>query len=78
MSENEGKYGKLISKAKKASKPDSQPASKQDDPEVNLCIRVPKSQREWWAGNAKMNGTTMTDIIKKALENEFGLPPNKT
>ena len=72
MSETPGKYGQLISNAKKASNPASQKAS---EPEVNLCVRVPKSQRQWWAAQAKMNGTTMTDVIKKALIAEFGLPP---
>ena len=79
MSESKGKYGDLLNKAK-ASKPDSQQTGKQsakrtEDKEVNLCVRVPESQRQWWAGQAKMNGTTMTAVIKEALADKFGLPP---
>ena len=74
MTETKGKYGDLLNKAK-SSKPDSQQASKANDPEVNLCVRVPKSQRQWWAGQAKMHGTTMTEVIKAALEAKFGSPP---
>ena len=73
--------GAAAAAAKKAkqqtSKPDSQiqiDAQPKDD-EVNLCVRVPKSQRKWWAAQAKMNDKTMTDVIKKALIAEFGLPP---
>ena len=62
-----------------AGKPGSQKTSEQDnqqkDDEVNLCVRVPKSQRQWWAAQAKMNDTTMTEVIKAALIAEFGLPP---
>ena len=76
MNEKKGKYGDLLNKAK-SSKPDSQQTSKPkaDDPEVNLCVRVPKSQRQWWAGQAKMHGTTMTEVIKAALIDKFGSPP---
>lgn len=73
MTESKGKYGDLLNKAK-ANKPVSQKASKPDK-EVNLCVRVPESQRRWWAAQAKMNGTSMTDVIKAALTAEFGNPP---
>ena len=66
-----GKYGDLISKAKKTSEPANQTTS---EPEVNLCVRVPKSYRQHWAGSAKMNGTTMTAVIIEALTEAFGLP----
>ncbi len=73
MSENKGKYGDLLNKAK-AGKPDSSATSKPDK-EVNLCVRVPESLRRHWAAEAKRAGTTMTDVIKAALEAQFGLPP---
>ena len=73
MNENKGKYGDLLNKAK-AGKPDSSATGKPDK-EVNLCVRVPESLRRHWAAEAKRNGTTMTDVIKAALESEFGLPP---
>lgn len=76
MAEKKGKYGDLLNKAKSTSKPDSQIASSKEDKEVNLCIRVPQSQRQWWSGQAKLQGTTMTDVIKAALEDAFGMPPN--
>ena len=42
-SKGKGKYGDLLNRAK-AGKPDSQQNSKPDK-EVNLCVRVPESQR---------------------------------
>ena len=62
--------------------PDNQPAIKQDsqkplqppEPEVNLCVKVPKSLRQHWAAEAKREGTTMTAVIVEALEKRFGLP----
>lgn len=74
--------GAAVRAAKQASKPDSQQTSKQaikqtgkPDKEVNLSVRVPESQRRWWAAQAKMTGKTMTDVIKAALVAEFGNPP---
>jgi len=74
--------GAAVRAAKQASKPDSQQTSKQassatskPDKEVNLSVRVPESQRRWWAAQAKMTGKTMTDVIKAALTAEFGNPP---
>lgn len=77
MSSNPDKpsmLGAAVRAAKQASKPASSATSKPDK-EVNLCVRVPESQRRWWAAQAKMNGTTMTDVIKAALTAEFGDPP---
>lgn len=73
MTESTGKYSGIIKGAKQTGKPESQKAA--PDPEVNLCARVPKSHRQWWSGQAKLKGTTMTEIIKAALTAEFGLPP---
>jgi hypothetical protein len=76
MAEKKGKYGDLISKSR-AGKPDSQQASEPEKvDEVNLCVRVPKSHRQWWAGQSKLSGRSMTDVIKAALIKEFGLPPS--
>ena len=75
--------GAAVRAAKQASKPDDQIPSKPDssatskpDKEVNLSVRVPESQRRWWASQAKMTGKTMTDVIKAALTAEFGNPPD--
>lgn len=71
MTEKPGKYSGILNKAK-ASKPESQKADKAD--EVNLCVRVPKSYRQWWAGQAKLSGRSMTSVVIEALRKEFGLP----
>lgn len=63
-------------------KPDSQKAEKQvnqnitrqPEPEVNLCVKVPKSLRQHWAAEAKREGTTMTSVIVEALKEKFGMP----
>jgi hypothetical protein len=52
-------------------KPDSQIAK---EPEVNLCIRVPKGLRQHWAAEAKREGTTLKAIITQALAEKLGLP----
>jgi hypothetical protein len=73
-----GKYGDLIKKAREpeshnSGKPENQKASKPDDePEVNLCIKVPLSLRRHWASEAKRRGVSMTRVIVAALKAEFG------
>ena len=63
---------------RKAEKPKGETKTEDiQEAQVNLGIRVPKSQRTWWAGQAKLNGTTMTAVIKDALTDAFGLPPNQ-
>jgi hypothetical protein len=78
-----GKFGDIIQKARQednqtedqiSGKPESQQAS---DPEVNLCVKVPKSLRRHWAAEAKRSGTTMTSVIMEALTQKFGLPENQ-
>lgn len=73
-----GKYGDFIQKAREndteSVKPDDQITS---EPEVNLCVKVPKSQRQHWAAEAKRSGTTMTSVIIEALTQKFGLPDNQ-
>jgi hypothetical protein len=72
-----GKYGDLI---KKAREPENQnndileTRTIEDEPEVNLCVKVPKSLRQHWAAEAKRQGTTMTSVIVKALIDRFGKP----
>jgi len=86
MGEQKGRYGDLIRQARaaeerQASDPGSQGASepenqksKSTDPDVNLCVKVPKSRRQHWAAMAKLKGTTLTATIVRALEAEFGRP----
>ncbi len=47
------------------------------EPEVNLCVKVPKSMRHHWAVEAKRTGVTMTSVIIEALTQKFGLPENQ-
>lgn len=53
-------------------KPESQESGK--PVEVNLCVKVPKPLRQHWAAEAKRRGTTMTEVIVRALKAEFGEP----
>ena len=90
MNDGQGKYGGLIKKARKPAsqktsepdsqqvvKPENQQAAKPDKKMVNLCVRVPESQRRWWAAQAKLRGVTMTDVMVEALTNAFGLPDDQ-
>jgi len=47
------------------------------EPEVNLCVKVPKSLRHHWAVEAKRTGVTMTSVIIEALSRKFGLPEDQ-
>ncbi len=47
------------------------------EPDVNLCVKVPKSIRHHWAVEAKRTGVTMTSVIIEALTQKFGLPENQ-
>lgn len=63
----------------KTGKPDNQMFGKQEnqltrEPEVNLCVKVPKSLRQHWAAEAKRQGITMTEVIVEALKTKFGEP----
>ena len=69
MTESKGRYN--IGKAKK----DAEAATKKDDPIVTFTMNVRKSHRQWWAGQAKLRGETMTDIATAALIKAYGLPP---
>ena len=71
MTQKKSKYN--ISKAKA----DAESAANADDPIVTFTMNVRKSHRQWWAGQAKLRGMTMTEIATEALKKEFGLPPEK-
>lgn len=92
MSESQGKYGALLSKAKQSAKPetpkDVKPESQKDvKPEpkreaqvekmVNVGAKVPQSYRNHWAAEAKRSGRSMTEVITSALTAAFGLPPEE-
>jgi hypothetical protein len=59
-----GKYGDLIKKAREPENQDTSiPENQITEPDVNLCVKVPKSLRQHWAAEAKRQGTTMTAVI---------------
>ena len=82
------KYGDLIKKAREPESQIIEPELTREpenqitipdlptvsEPEVNLCVKVPKSLRQHWAAEAKRNGTTMTAVIIDALNAKFGKP----
>lgn len=70
MTEKKGKYN--IGKAKA----DAAKSAKPEDPIVTFTMNVKKSHRQWWAGQAKLKGETMTDIATAALIEAYGLPPD--
>lgn len=72
------KYSQLISAARKsegqkARKPEAGQTDEQE-PDVNLSIKVPKARRQHWAAEAKRQGTTLTAAITEALIAKFGEP----
>lgn len=69
-----GKYGDLIKKAREPESQKSGLEKKVAEPEVNLCVKVPKSLRQHWAAEAKRQGITMTSVIVEALKAKFGEP----
>ncbi|MBD2249405.1 hypothetical protein [Nostoc sp. FACHB-888] len=83
------KYGDLIKKARET-EPENQKAINTSDqtsglpepkPEleqmVNLCVKVPISQRRYWMSKAKEQGITVTSVIVEALTQKFGEPDNQ-
>jgi len=62
---------------KSSGKPDDQQTRQPDESMKNLCVKVPESWRRHWAGQAKLTGRTMTDVMVEALKQEFGLPENQ-
>ncbi|MHC5748640.1 MAG: hypothetical protein ACYTXT_43750 [Nostoc sp.] len=83
------KYGDLIKKARET-EPENQITINTEDqisglpekePEleqmVNLCVKVPISQRRYWMSKAKEQGITVTSVIVEALTQKFGEPENQ-
>ncbi len=83
------KNGDIIKKARE-SEPENQKAINTDNqtsdlPEqeqegeqfVNLCVKVPLTQRRYWMARAKEQGITVTSVIVEALSQKFGLPENQ-
>ncbi|MBD2533269.1 hypothetical protein H6G97_28335 [Nostoc flagelliforme FACHB-838] len=83
------KYGDLIKKARET-EPENQKTRNTEDhisglasqePEleqmVNLCVKVPISQRRYWMSKAKEQGITVTSVIVEALTQKFGEPDNQ-
>ncbi|BBD63630.1 hypothetical protein NIES2109_65050 (plasmid) [Nostoc sp. HK-01] len=87
------KYGDLIKKARetkpesqKTSEPDNQITINTENQSsdlaeqeqmVNLCVKVPISQRRYWMSKAKEQGITVTSVIVEALIQKFGEPENQ-
>ena len=72
------KYGDLIKKARE-SEPENQIAGlpehhSEKEQFVNLCIKVPLTQRRYWMSKAKEQGITVTSVIIEALTQKFGEP----
>ncbi len=55
---------------------DSEPPEEQE-PGVNICVKVPLKARRYWMGQSKMQGVTVTSVIVEALTQKFGKPPNQ-
>ena len=83
------KYGDLIKKARET-EPENQKAINTSDqtsglpeevPEfeqmVNLCVKVPLTQRRYWMSKAKEQGITVTSVIIEALTQKFAEPENQ-
>ncbi|NJN22047.1 MAG: hypothetical protein HC812_13765 [Leptolyngbya sp. RL_3_1] len=89
MSEQGGKYGNLIKRAKQSPKPDDQipvqpveqvtnePDNQTPIEMANLCVKVPKKWRKHWAIQAKVKDITMTEVMVEALKARFGLPDDQ-
>jgi hypothetical protein len=82
------KYGDIIKKARESEpenqkiiEPDNQTNGKPEQEEaeqfVNLCVKVPLTQRRYWMARAKEQGITVTSVIVEALSQKFGLPENQ-
>ncbi|NEU81981.1 hypothetical protein [Nostoc sp. UIC 10630] len=84
------KYGDLIKKARETEPENQKTISTEDqtsglpggEPEleqmVNLCVKVPISQRRYWMSKAKEQGITVTSVIVEALTQKFGEPENQS
>ncbi|MEA5507597.1 hypothetical protein VB735_31810 [Halotia wernerae UHCC 0503] len=79
------KYGDLIKKARET-EPENQKAINAENQSydlaeqeqmVNLCVKVPISQRRYWMSKAKEQGITVTSVIVEALTQKFGEPESQ-
>jgi len=71
------KYGDLIKKARESEQEFQIPGLPEQESKeqfVNLCIKVPLSQRRYWMSKAKEQGITVTSVIVEALTKKFGEP----
>lgn len=63
---------------KKTRKPETKNSGKperaSDEEMVNLGVKVSLSRRRHWAAESKRKGKSMTDVIIRALVEEFGEP----
>ena len=77
-------YSDIIKKGREQDKPENQKAvntssgkSVKDDSgnkAVNITIKVPLKDRQYWTSQCKLAGVTMTDVLVEALEARFGKP----
>jgi hypothetical protein len=52
----------------------SKPKQVTDEAMVNLGVKVSLSRRRHWAAQSKLKGVSMTDVIIRAMVEEFGEP----
>lgn len=69
------KYSQIFKEVRKEVNQNTRKPEETVEEMVNLCIKVPLTFRRHWAGESKKRGISMTDVIIKALKNEFGEPP---
>ena len=66
------------SEIRAARKPESKKTRKPEitsiDEMVNLGVKVSRQRRRHWAAESKRKGVSMTEVIIKALIEEFGEP----
>lgn len=66
-----GKFKEVMRKAKdekSKAEPKSEPVSKDAEKIVNLCIKIPKSQRKAWTLAATEQDLTLKDLVINAVE----------
>ncbi|MBD2255725.1 hypothetical protein [Nostoc parmelioides] len=79
------KYGDLIKKARETQPENHKTINTENQSSglveieqmVNLCVKVPISQRRYWMSKAKEQGITVTSVIVEALIQKFGEPENQ-
>lgn len=48
----------------------------EEEIKANLCIKIPKSLRNYWIGSARTEGTTVTAVLTQYLTERYGTPDN--